>query len=135
MKKAQPIRRVSQGAARYVQLFVMVVRLLMAFTAVQMTGMPHVVEDVMMALHNDDDQNHLTDDCPNDRDGRECPPGCPDCHCTHMMHALPVLASPFLLELSSFAEIVFAPYAAQAPPRPAIGALYRPPRTHKSLLS
>lgn len=111
------------------QLFLVVVRLLMVVTAFQMTGTPHVVADVIIALHSDGGDEHETDDCPNDRDGRECPPGCPDCHCAHPMRALPLLPSPFLLELPSFDEIAFAPYDAQAPPRPDLGGVYRPPRT------
>jgi hypothetical protein len=116
-----------------VQLFLVVVRLLIAITAVQMTGIPHVIADVVMAVHsNGNDQPLTDDDCPEERDGHECPPGCPNCHCAHPVNALPVLPASFLLELPSFEEIAIAPYDAQAPPKPDLGAVYRPPRTGRA---
>ena len=112
------------------QLFLVVVRLLVAITAMQMTGIPHVVADVVMAVHSNSGSQHQTDDdCPDERDGRECPPGCPNCHCAHPLNALPLLPASFLLDPPNFEVIAIAPYDAHAPPKPDLGAVYRPPRT------
>ena len=109
------------------QLFLVVVRVLVALTAVQMTGFPHAVADVVIALQSDGG-HHEDEDCPYDKDGRECPPGCPSCHCVHLMGALPPLAPPVLIELPTVTELGLVPYEAQAPPGLALPALYRPPR-------
>ena len=110
------------------RILLVAVRLFVALTAFQMTGLPHFAVDAVAAIQGTDETGHRDDDCPNDKDGRECPPGCPDCHCAHPMGALPLLPSPFLLELPSGAEIALAPYEATAPPRPDPAAVYRPPR-------
>lgn len=99
--------------------------MLVAVTAVQITGLPHVLKDVVAAVQGD--VTH--EQCPNDEDGRECPPGCPSCHCAHPMNALPSLGPSFVLDPLTPIEIATAPYEAQSPPGPEPGALYRPPRS------
>jgi len=111
------------------------VRLLVALTAFQMTGLPHFAVDAVTAVSTAQAEvapGHHDDNCPNDKQHRECPPGCPDCHCTHSMGALPLLPSPFLLELPSSTEIALVPYEATAPPRPEPAGVYRPPRQTRS---
>lgn len=112
------------------QLFLVVMRLLVAITAVQMTGISHVVTDVVLAVYGNGNGQHQTDDdCPEERDGRECPPGCPNCHCGHPLNALPPLPVSFSLDPLNFKEIAIAPYDAHTPPKPDLGVIYRPPRT------
>ncbi|TKD10331.1 hypothetical protein [Polyangium fumosum] len=110
------------------RILLVAVRLFVALTAFQMTGLPHFAVDAVAAIQDGDTPVHRDDDCPNEKDGRECPPGCPDCHCAHLMGALPPLVSPYLLELPSGADLMLAPYEATAPPRPDPSAIYRPPR-------
>ncbi len=112
---------------RFVQVLVVAMRLIVGLTAVQITGVPHVVADVVTAIQGHEDRNH--DDCPNDDGGRECPPGCPSCHCAHVMNALPAMAPPTVLDPLIPIDVALAPYVALEPPGPEPAALYRPPRT------
>lgn len=127
-----PVRGVSASrwsfrTLRLFRCFVIALRLVVGVTAVQITGIPHVVADVVAMIQGDGECSH--DDCPNDNGGRECPPGCPSCHCTHVMSVLPILGRPLELDLLTPFEIAMAPYEAQGPPGPDLAALYRPPRT------
>lgn len=112
-------------AGRLVRILLVAVRMIVAVTAVQITGIPHVVADAVAVVQADD--RH--EDCPNEDDGRECPPGCPNCHCTHPMSALPFVAPPMVLDPLIPIEVAIAPYEALAPPGPEPAGLYRPPRS------
>lgn len=107
------------------RILLLAVRMIVAVTAVQITGIPHVVADVVAVVQADDKH----EDCPNEDDGRECPPGCPNCHCTHPMSALPPAPPPMVLDLLIPSEIAVAPYESLGPPGPEPSALYRPPRS------
>lgn len=108
------------------RLLLVVVRVIVAVTAAHITGIPHVVRDVVAAVHGD---NVTHEQCPNEEDGRECPPGCPSCHCAHPMNALPSASPPMVLEFLIPIEVAMAPYGAQAPPGAEPTSLYRPPRS------
>lgn len=107
------------------RLLVITVRMIVAVTAVQITGIPHVVRDVIAAVQGDD----AHEQCPNDEDGRECPPGCPSCHCAHPMNALPSVPPPMLLDGFVPIEVAVTSYKAQVPAGPEPASLYRPPRS------
>lgn len=111
------------------RILVIALRMVVAVTAVQISGVSHAVADVIVAVQGGDEYEH---NCPNDEDGRQCPPGCPSCHCTHAMNALPSLGPSFVLEPLTPIEIPIAPYEAQTPPGPEPGALYRPPRSPRA---
>lgn len=117
-------RRWPSRVGRLVRILLVAVRMIVAVTAVQITGIPHVVADAVAAVQGDD--RH--EECPNDEDGRECPPGCPSCHCAHPMNALPAVPPPMELDFLIPIEVAIAPYEAQAPPGPDLASLYRPPR-------
>lgn len=127
-RKASRVRRRSMLTMRLVHMVVIVLRLVVTMTAVQITGIPHVAVDVIAAMQSDEHQEHTDENCPNDNDGRECPPGCPSCHCTHAMSALPVAAPSTVLDWLIPIEMATAPYEAQGPPNPDPLTLYRPPR-------
>jgi len=111
---------------KILQVLVVTMRLIVGLTAVQITGVPHVIADVVTAIQGHEDRSH--DDCPNDDGGRECPPGCPSCHCTHVMNALPSLAPPTVHDPLIPINVAIALYMALEPPGPELAALYRPPR-------
>ncbi len=127
-RKTRRIRQRSLFVMRLVHRVVVVLRLIVAMTAVQITGIPHVAADMIVAMQSDDHEDHSHENCPNDDDGRQCPPGCPSCHCTHAMSALPVAAPPTVLDRLIPMEMAIAPYKAQGPPNPDPITLYRPPR-------
>lgn len=126
-KNAKPRMRWSSRTARLFQIFVVVIRFVVATTAIQITGIPHVAADVISTIQGEDDSHR--EECPNDDGGRECPPGCPSCHCAHVMNALPFVAPPTELHLLPPMDIVIVPYIKLEPPGPEPAALYRPPRT------
>jgi hypothetical protein len=130
VKKGTPRRTWQTRGARYLLLLWIVVRVLLTLTVLQTTGLPLLVREAVVALCSDaPSDGHRDEECPDEREGRECPPGCPGCHCQHPMGALPpIIAAPFLLELPADTEVALAPYEAQAPPEPAPSSIYRPPR-------
>jgi len=111
------------------QLVVVAMRLIVGLTAVQITGVPHAVADVVAVIQGADEHESEHEDCPNDDDGRECPPGCPSCHCAHAMSALPSLGPALVPDPLVAIEVAIAPYEARWRPGPEPAALYRPPRT------
>lgn len=77
------------------------------------------------------DETGCCTDCPIEKSGEECPPGCPDCHCHHGGGAIAMpevegndLARP-ARDLDS-AET--CPHEATAPRAPALPSVFRPPR-------
>ena len=73
------------------------------------------------------------DDCPLDREGRECPPGCLACHCAHGGATGNALARPFEAPLTApfdGGKAIEPNTAPAAGPRAANGdSVYRPPRS------
>jgi len=99
--------------------------LLVVVSAAQMSGIAHVIVDLVAAV-SEGASDH---DCPNDAEGRECPPGCTSCHCVHGVGALPAVASAALLAGAlKNVDATIAPYEADAPPLPDLPSVYRPPR-------
>jgi hypothetical protein len=67
-------------------------------------------------------------DCPLEKDGKECPPGCPSCHCSPARVGLPPLAEILVGTLNLAFEAAAIPYEAAGPRAPPPSAVYRPPR-------
>ena len=101
-------------------------RLLALVLGLQLSSVSAIAARV---LDGDDACVACCDDCPLDREGRECPPGCLACHCAHGS----VLARPFEepLRLHFDGGTSVAPNTAPASgPRAANGdGVYRPPRS------
>jgi hypothetical protein len=95
--------------------------IVIAFT-LQLSGIAHAVADALaFAAH----EAHEDADC---RDGgSECPPGCPDCHCTHLGSAAVMPAFARSIEFAT--NIEFGELHQTPPPQPTSDQLYRPPRT------
>jgi hypothetical protein len=87
----------------------------------QMSGVGHVLADALDLLA---ELEHQDADCSDG--GKECPPGCPDCHCVHMRSLVVVSAmgEPF-----EYATLIEFPWLVESRPKtPPEEALYRPPR-------
>lgn len=105
--------------------------LLNALLFFQLSGLAHIADDVLDGLLHPGVQH---EECPVERAGGECPPGCPDCHC--------VYAAAFTLPLRTL-RVVTAPRErdgarlrapdSQAPPQPLLAAIFRPPRLAMNL--
>jgi hypothetical protein len=95
--------------------------LMLAFVA-QVSGATHTAADVLACAEH---EQHEDPDCS---DGDEdCPPGCPDCHCSHA-HSLIVLDP--LGEPYQFATRVEFSQVDDGRASPSFSfGIYRPPRT------
>lgn len=105
-------------------------RMLILCLAVQLSGTAAMaIEAGFVAL----DRVDCCDECPIEKGGNECPPGCPNCHCLHgQIASLP--ASSLVLEMLLSAEhaATAEPLEASAPHAPFLPSLYRPPRAVRS---
>lgn len=105
-----------------------VIRILAVVSALQLAGVAHpvgdIVELVTLGSHTVDDAEHENDT------NHECPPGCPTCHHVHACHASLPAAVPLMIAVPlSEGRIAEAVPPDSAPLRPAVSAVYRPPRT------
>ena len=72
-------------------------------------------------------------DCPAESSGKECPPGCPNCHCVHgQVASLPASLAVLETLLPSSDAQSTEPLEASAPHAPFLPSLYRPPRAVRS---
>jgi hypothetical protein len=113
---------------RWARLVRLVVRVLAVFACLELSGaMAFAAEigEVPDAAAED-----CCGDCPLEKDGKECPPMCPACHCTHAMLAVPsALAVALTAAAPPFIGSKLVTEQSLAPPMPQPGTLYRPPRT------
>lgn len=89
--------------------------------ALQLSGTGHAIAD---ALACESHEAHEDEDCSDG--GRECPPGCPDCHCSHM--GAGSIAPAFAEPVQFATRVVFSERRQAQPPQPASDQLFRPPR-------
>ncbi|MET0790141.1 MAG: hypothetical protein ABW061_01350 [Polyangiaceae bacterium] len=105
-------------------------RMLILLLAVQLSGTAAAAVELGFATLERAD---CCDDCPLESKGKECPPGCPNCHCAHgQVASLPAATPGLELLLSSSNAATVAPLEASAPHAPFLPSLYRPPRSVQS---
>jgi hypothetical protein len=88
--------------------------------ALQVSGLGHMLADALDSLAQ---LEHVDADCD---DGKDCPPGCPDCHCVHMRSLVVMSAQAVPFEFAT--RIDFPLLYELRPKAPALDAVYRPPR-------
>jgi hypothetical protein len=109
---------------------VLAVRLVVLALSVQTGGIARDVADVVWAVAIGADAPDVDDDCLRDRGDCHCPPGCPNCHCSHGVASLPQVApGPLVFIPRTGAPLVRGGADDSAAPRPFLGSVYRPPRT------
>jgi hypothetical protein len=105
-------------------------RLIVLSLAVQTGGVARDAADVVSAIVLGVDAPDLDDDCLRDHGNCHCPPGCPNCHCSHGVASLPPRAAdPLLSIVPDATELVALGKAGRGPPRPVLDGVYRPPRS------
>lgn len=109
------------------RLFLWCVRALLIVGAVQFSGIAAHAVDVVRALEGVALHEGQTA-CPYEEQGDDCAPGCPDCHCTHVLRALPAAVPELVAIRESGAEVSLA-YESIGPPREVPRSLFRPPRS------
>jgi hypothetical protein len=108
---------------------VLALRLIVLSLAVQTGGVARDASDVVWAVVLDVDAPDLDDDCLQDLGACHCPPGCPNCHCSHGVASLPPRAvGSLLLAGGGASELVAFGNVDAHEPRPFLDGVYRPPR-------
>lgn len=103
----------------------LIFRVIALMALVQTSGVANVANDLLVAAG----MVTAHDDCDDDEQGGECPPGCPMCHCFHCgMTSMPAPERGEPIEPAR-GEMLPRPIDATALPTPALPAVYRPPRT------
>jgi hypothetical protein len=105
----------------------LLLRVLAVLLGVQLGGIGHAAAD---ALHETGIilvEEH--EECPLDRACDDCPPGCPQCHCSNRVPSVAPLGTFVLASALPRADVTFAPTESGSPPRPELPSLYRPPRS------
>lgn len=128
MRRAEHRRTTRRPLALEVLAFGL--RMLILMLAVQLSGTAAVAVE---ASFGSSDRADCCADCPLESNGKECPPGCPNCHCVHGQIASLPASSPVLeMLLSSSDAATVEPPEASAPHAPFLPSLYRPPRIVRS---
>jgi hypothetical protein len=125
MLRDRPSRIARHGGLRArLSLLLRVVALLLG---VQLAGIGHAAADALHVTGVIAQEEH--EECPLDRACDDCPPGCPQCHCSNRVPSVAPVASFVLASALPGAEVAFALSESGSPPRPELPSLYRPPRT------
>jgi hypothetical protein len=109
------------------RVIVVFLRLLVMVTCVGLSGLAPAVEELIVRSIACQDGVGCSD-CPLEKDGKECPPGCPNCHCSHAGLGLPQLGAILLSTVAPQFEAAAVPYEAAVPRAPPASDVYRPPR-------
>jgi hypothetical protein len=113
--------------ARSLWLLVVLFRTVAVLFALQLGGVLHDALDVAAAVMNVEEEHER---CPNDGGCDDCPAGCPNCHCANAMRlVVPEPTPPLQIAPSSPLAVVWVVATDDAPPRPELSSLYRPPRS------
>ena len=111
-------------------MFVLALRLIVLSLSVQTGGVARDASDIVWAVVLGVDAPDLDDDCLQDLGACHCPPGCPNCHCSHGVGSLPPPPSdPLLLVAPDATELVVFGNVDSHEPRPLLDGVYRPPRS------
>jgi hypothetical protein len=124
LSRARPFSIGRSGVARLVSL---VVRALVLLVSIELSGLAGVAAE--MAAMNAEGSADCCSDCPLEKSGKECPPGCPNCHCSHGGAVFaPAVATELADAFDPARTVVAAPTDPAAPRAPVLPGVYRPPR-------
>ena len=102
-------------------------RILAAVLLLQLSGIAHAAVDTWDSLAHKSQQ--CSDGCENDDSGRECPPGCPKCHCSHVSPAvLQERAGEVIALPTCDGTSTLVPHEASAPSSGQPLFVFRPPK-------
>lgn len=111
---------------RSLSLVILLLRVIASIVAVQVSGAAPVVMDVAPLVF---DVAFDHDDCSEDGGDDDCPPGCPNCHCSHNISALP--ACPVVIGDTHEPTLgaTWSPHTrTEMSSGPDLGCVYRPPK-------
>lgn len=124
---------VKQGCPAFGRLLVVALRLLVGLVSLQLSGVPGVAAEMGLRFL-DDGADDCCSDCPLEKGGQECPPGCPNCHCAHGGIALPTATESSTAPVANVGDddVEAAPHETSIPRAPPLPGVYRPPRLTSS---
>lgn len=127
--RARRAGRVPGGRrARLLHVIALVLRVLVILVSFELSGASVLAPE--LAACDESGEGSCTD-CPLEKDGMECPPGCPNCHCSHGggIGLPPVFEdTPVKLAIADM-NVEQPPYEASVPQAPPLAGPYRPPRS------
>lgn len=110
---------------------VVVVRVLALILSVQTSGVAHVGADLAGSIFGYVVEH---EDCSQETD-EKCPPGCPNCHCSHGgASALPPMTAALYVPRPRGDSEWSRPHTNDGPPTPPLSSVYRPPKSLQLLL-
>ena len=112
---------------------VLALRLVVGLVSLQLSEVLGLAAEMGLRF-SDSEADDCCSDCPLEKDGKECPPGCPNCHCAHGSLALPTAMESSTAPAASDSDddVETAPYEASVPRAPPLPGIYRPPRVISS---
>src|SRR4051812_29044155 len=109
--------QLSKGPQRLLRVIIHTLVLLLAFS---LSGVARALEA------GGEDPRECCTDCPDQDDGRDCPPGCPSCHCAHGSVAVPrAVDDRVVVRLDLERDATPCPDEATAPRAPMLRGVYR----------
>lgn len=117
-KAKSPLRRLAPNGLVRLVFYVVVIGLL-----AQLSGFAHTVSDALFPHGAEINQS-----CPDEVEGKDCPPGCPACHACDHRQAVPT--PPRMAELPVSGSLPANPerLSSEAPSSPPLSSIFRPPR-------
>lgn len=110
---------------RLLARLITIARFVAVIVAIQISGLSHGVTDALASMGVIEEHS---DDCGDEPGDRDCPPGCPTCHCTDCgTTALPPVRGT-LLPLARVEIALPIDGEGRAPSPPDLPSVYRPPR-------
>lgn len=100
-----------------------VVHVLALLLLAQLSGFAHFVGDSLFPHGNE-----VSSSCPDERDGSDCPPGCPACHACDHRQAVSTAPLDTSIPPRAFASVSAEVAPIHSPPFPPSVGIYRPPR-------
>jgi hypothetical protein len=101
-------------------------RVLAVVLGLQLSGVGHFATELVEAVVSDE-VHHET--CPADGPCDDCPPGCPQCHCSNGLRSVAPDAAPALASVLETSDDGVHASSRDEPPAPELPLPFRPPRT------
>ena len=113
---------------RFAVTLLTLLRVLAVVLGLQLSGVGHFATELVESIVSE--QVHH-ESCPADGPCDDCPPGCPQCHCSNALRSVvPEAAAPVVTVLETSDDV--AALTSEKPLSPDLPLPFRPPRTPAS---
>jgi hypothetical protein len=100
-------------------------RVLAVVLGMQLSGVGHFATELVESIVADEVHH---ESCPADGPCDDCPPGCPQCHCSNGLRSVPPDAAPALASILETSGDGVRASSREKPPSPELPLPFRPPR-------